>query len=68
MNQLTNKIPGNNETTVGIGAVAGATVTILLWIVNTYLLPEGATPAPAEIGAAATVVVTAIVQRIVPKS
>ena len=61
-----NSLKGSNETTVTVGAVAGAVVTIFLWVLNTYLLPEGSQAATAEMGAAATVLVTAIIQRLVP--
>jgi hypothetical protein len=54
-------IPGSNNTSVQTGALAGAVVVIALWIIGA-LLPAG-TETPAEIGAAATVLVTALVQR-----
>ena len=41
---------------VTVGALAGATVAIVVGLVNTYLLD--ANPIPGEVGAGATTVVT----------
>lgn len=44
------------------GVIAGATVTILAWVSKAY----GGVELPAEVQGAATVLITAIVQYVVP--
>jgi len=59
-------LPGSNITKVTTGALAGSLTTVLIWIVNTYIIPAGAPPITVEVAGAITVAVTAVVQRLVP--
>lgn len=46
-----------------VGGLAGALSTVLLWVLNTYVLPK---PMPAEVGSAVTTVLSFVVSYLVP--
>lgn len=56
---------GGNDTTVGVGVLAGSLVTIIVILLNSYVGVEP--PIGGELSAALTVLVTAVVQWFRPK-
>ena len=66
MKNVIKKIPGDNRTTVGVGVGGGFLSIVIMWIMNTYLLPAGAEPVTPEIAIAFGALITAIMQRVFP--
>ena len=56
---------GGNNTTVTVGVVAGAIVTVIVTLLNSYVQVEP--PVGAEMAAALTVLVTAVCQWLLPR-
>jgi len=57
---------GGNNTTVSVGLLAGALVTILVTILNSYVGVQP--PVSGELAAAMSVLVTALVQWFLPRN
>lgn len=56
---------GSNQTTVSVGLIAGALVTIFVTILNSYVQVQP--PVSGELAAAMSVLITAIVQWFLPR-
>ena len=65
MKQTLKKLPGNSETTVEVGVIAGSIATVCIWAINTYVfMPYGLDIITAEPAGALVFIATAVAQRL----